>query len=88
MFQIPKHYVTHISIFSTAFSLPPTTDGIEGLTENHPLILERFSKVDFKAFLRVLVPLYVNSTPSSFHKQRKELTASDGLLNSLQASPT
>jgi hypothetical protein len=78
MFQIPIHYVAHISIFSTAFSLPPSKDGIEGLTEENPLILHQISKVDFKAFLRVLVPLYVNSTPSSFHsKYCQELTASD-----------
>ena len=67
MFQIPKHYLTQISIFSTTFSLPSSKDGIEGLTEENPLVLEQLSRVDFKAFLRVLIPLYVNSTPS-FHK--------------------
>ena len=67
MFKIPIHYVAHISIFSTAFSLPPGKAGIEGVTEEKPLILEHISKVDFRAFLSVLVPLYVNSTPS-LHK--------------------
>ena len=60
MFKIPKYYVTKISIFSTAFSLPPSKNGVEGLTEDNPLILHQISKVDFKAFLRVLVPLYVH----------------------------
>lgn len=57
MFKIPIHYVAHISIFSTAFSLPPGNDGIEDLTEEKPLILGQISKVDFKAFLSALVPL-------------------------------
>lgn len=57
IFQIPIHYVSQISIFSTAFTLPPNKDGIEGLTEEKPLILHQISKVDFKSFLRVLVPL-------------------------------
>ena len=67
MFKIPIHYVAQISIFSTAFSLPPGKNGVEGVTEENPLTLP-VSKVDFKAFLTILVPLYVNSTPL-FHKQ-------------------
>jgi hypothetical protein len=63
MFKIPKHYLTQISIFSTAFSLPPSKDGIDGVTEENPLILQQICKEDFKAFLGLLVPLYVNSTP-------------------------
>lgn len=68
MFKIPKHYFAKISIFSTAFSLPPSEAGVEGLTEENPLVLHQISKVDFKAFLSILVPLYVNSTPLFFHK--------------------
>ena len=68
MFKIPIHYVTNISIFSTAFSLPPEKNGIEGLTEEKPLVLHQISKVDFKAFLSVLVPLCVNFNLQSFHK--------------------
>ena len=63
MFKIPKHYLTQINIFSTTFSLPPGKDGIEGVTEEKPFVLEQICKVDFKAFLSVLIPLYVNSTP-------------------------
>jgi len=59
MFQIPKHYISQISIFSTIFSLPQSKDGIEGLTEENPLILHHLSKVDFKGFLSVLIPLQV-----------------------------
>jgi len=60
MFQIPKHYVSQIGIFSTIFSLPPSKDGgIEGLAEENPLILHQLSKVDFKGFLSVLIPLQV-----------------------------
>jgi hypothetical protein len=65
MFQVPKHYVTQIDLFSTTFSLPPSKDskdGIEGHTEQNPLILHQIPKQDFKAFLKVLVFLYV------FHK--------------------
>ena len=65
MFQVPKHHITQIDLFSTTFSLPPSKDskdGIEGLTEKNPLTLHQISKQDFKAFLKVLVPLYV------FHK--------------------
>jgi hypothetical protein len=68
MFKIPKHHVAQISIFSTVFSLPPSKGGIEGDTEENPLILHQISKADFKAFLRVLVPLYVNSTLLFIHK--------------------
>ena len=61
MFKIPKHYLTQINIFSTTFSLPPGENGIEGATEENPLVLHQISKRDFKSFLTVLVPLYVNS---------------------------
>lgn len=64
MFKIPIHYLAQIKIFSTTFSLPPSKDGIEGVTEEKPLVLEQISKGDFKSFLTVLIPLYVNSTPS------------------------
>jgi hypothetical protein len=43
MFKIPIHFVAHISIFSTTFSLPPSKDRIEGLTEEKPLILHQIS---------------------------------------------
>ena len=88
MFQIPKHYVTQISIFSTLFSLPPTKVGIEGLTEENPLVLEQISKVDFKAFLTVLIPLYVNPIPHHSIHVVRELTASDVYKLPCQASPT
>jgi hypothetical protein len=73
MFQFPKHYLTQIPIFSTTFSLPPSKDGIEGLTEENPFVLEQISKLDFKAFLKVLIPLYVNSSLNIC--QLEELTA-------------
>jgi hypothetical protein len=57
MFKIPKHHVAQINIFSTAFSLPASENGIEGDTEENPLVLHQISRADFKAFLRVLVPL-------------------------------
>lgn len=60
MFQIPKHYMSQIDIFSTAFSLPPSKEGAEGFSEKCPLKLLLISKKDFKAFLKVLIPLYVN----------------------------
>ncbi|KAF8802650.1 hypothetical protein BYT27DRAFT_7112035 [Phlegmacium glaucopus] len=59
IFHIPKHYFTHIGIFSTVFSLPPNEDGPEGLTEERPFILHQISKRDFKAFLRVIMPIQI-----------------------------
>jgi len=61
MFKIPKRYLNQINIFSTTFSLPPGPgeNGIEGATEENPLVLHQISKVDFKSFLTVLVPLQV-----------------------------
>jgi hypothetical protein len=60
MFQVPKHYVAQIDIFSATFSLPPSEDGAEGLTEKKPLVLHQITTEDFKSFLKVLIPLYVS----------------------------
>ena len=65
MFQVPKYHIrTQIAIFSTTFSLPPGKEGIEGLTEDNPMVLHQISKRDFKAFLKILIPLYVKSLHS------------------------
>ena len=58
LFKLPRRpFEEQSEVFRTMFLLPPGSHAqVEGLTDEMPLRLEGITKIDFKAFLKVLFP--------------------------------
>ena len=60
LYKIPKHRFEreHGNIFQTMFSLPQTKSGagVEGSSDDHPIILNGVLKADWDVFLKLLYP--------------------------------
>ncbi|KAJ7157740.1 hypothetical protein C8R46DRAFT_852931, partial [Mycena filopes] len=61
LFKVPRwQFERHSGVFATTFSLPqPGEGGVEGSTDEHPLLLNGIKAKDFKALLGILYPLSI-----------------------------
>jgi len=58
LFKVPRRaFEEHSDVFRAMFTLPPGQEtGIDGLSDDRPLLLEGIKRDDFRSFLRALYP--------------------------------
>ncbi|KIM82521.1 hypothetical protein PILCRDRAFT_820381 [Piloderma croceum F 1598] len=57
LFKVPRACFEHSQIFRDVFNLPCTNNAIiDGSDDGHPFKLDGISKIDFRAFLKLLYP--------------------------------